>query len=72
MNQTLKLMASRQLSMDNKLSWFYRARSIALKYGISIENILEKPWRKNTWKMFIQRTIKDYWVLKLLKGKLEK
>ena len=71
-NQTLKLMASRQLSMDNKLSWFYKARSIALKYGINIENMFETPWRKNTWKMYIQQTIKDYWVLKLLKGKLEK
>ena len=71
-NKTLRNLASRQLCLENKYSWFQEIIHIAFKYNINLSHTIEAPWRKNAWKDYVTDAVKTYWLKQLLESAAEK
>ena len=71
-NETLRSLLTRQSALDNKNSWFQHIIALSQKYQIDINSQRIVPWRKNTWKEYINNTIKSYWLHLLLDGMAKK
>ena len=67
-SNTLRNLATRQLCMENKYSWFQEIINIAYKYNINIKHTIEAPWRKNAWKDYVTQTVKSFWLKSLLQS----
>ena len=65
-NCTLRKLAQRQQSMENKHNWFQLLLATAVKYNINIETALESPWSKYMWKQYVNKVVRDYWCGELI------
>ena len=68
-NSTLRKLAQRQLSLENKHSWFQLLIATAVKYSINIEAALETPWSKYLWKQYVNKAVRDHWFAELTTSK---
>ena len=71
-NSSLQELATRQLAVDNKSSWFQQLTQLSVQYDIDIHGPRHVPWRKRTWKEYTHTVINNYWFQKLLEGILDK
>jgi hypothetical protein len=71
-NSTLKKLATRQMALDNRHSWFAQIRQLCQKYKISTYLSIEAPWRKKTWNDHVGNAVKGYWIQRLLEGATDK
>ena len=69
-NNTLAKLTTRQLSIDNKHSWFQQAMKIALKYNINLEGTLQAPWKKEDWKNYVKMSIELHWTSHQIASKM--
>ena len=60
-NTTLQRLICRQLSIDNKYSWFQLILKLSQKYNLNIEGLAFSPWRKKTWKEYVKSCVESYW-----------
>ena len=53
----------RQMSIKDKQSrsWFTHIRAIGDIYHIDLDKVLLYPWPKETWKIYVKRTVDGYW-----------
>jgi hypothetical protein len=71
-NELLQQLSTRQLSSDNKHSWFYQVLQLCIKYGIDLPSTRDAPWRKNTWKEYVASLIRVHWKKKMIEGIMSK
>ena len=71
-NDTMKQLASRQMSIGSQYSWFTYVQQLCQNYGISTEASLTAPWRKQAWKRYVEDAVRGKWTKELLLNKAGK
>jgi hypothetical protein len=67
-NKLLQEITTRQLALDNRRSWFQEVLRLCATYHLEIDTTRNQPWRKATWKKYINDAVKGYWTKQLLQG----
>ena len=71
-NTTLRQLATRQLGINNRYSWFNHIEELCSKYGIPLEGCIAAPWEKESWKQHTKTAVRNHWVQALLQGMADK
>ena len=73
-NTTLQTLRIRQIALGITGSWFFEVTNICHKYKIDVESTLQTsiPWRKDTWKEYVNSAVKGHWLKHLIEATIQK
>ena len=71
-NSTIRQLATRQLGINNRHSWFNHIQGLCSRYDIPLEGSIAAPWKKESWKEYTKISVRNHWTQVLLQGMADK